>query len=109
MHYLVSVIDDRTGSADAAEMAAIDAFNDRLRAGGHWVLAGGLTAPSEATVVDGRGGRAVRTEGPFAESTEYVAGFWVIDAPDDATALDLATEGSGACDRRVEVRRFLGG
>ena len=43
------------------------------------------------------------------ESTEYVAGFWVIDAPDDATALDLAADASGACNRRVELRRFLGG
>ena len=108
MHYLVSVIDDRTGSADASERAAIDGFNDRLRAGGHWVLAGGLTAPSEAVVVDGRGGRVARTDGPFAESTEYVAGFWVIDAADDTMALDLAADASGACNRRVEVRRFLG-
>ena len=109
MEYLVSVINDRTGSADASEMAAIDEFNDRLRAGGHWVLAGGLTAPSEAVVVDGRGGQTARTDGPFAESTEYVAGFWVIDAADDATALDLAADASGACNRRVELRRFLGG
>lgn len=36
MLFLVSVIDDRTGSGTAAEMAAIDTFNDRLRADGHW-------------------------------------------------------------------------
>ena len=42
MNYLVSVIDDNTGLATPAEMAAIDAFNDRLRAEGHWVFAGGL-------------------------------------------------------------------
>jgi hypothetical protein len=34
MRYLVSVIDDRTGSATPTEMAAIDAFNDRLEAEG---------------------------------------------------------------------------
>jgi len=32
MRYLVSVIDDTTGSATPAEMAVIDAFNDRLKA-----------------------------------------------------------------------------
>ena len=32
MQYLVSVIDDQTGSATPDEMAAIDAFNDRLQA-----------------------------------------------------------------------------
>ena len=42
MQYLVSVIDDTAGLATADEMAAIDAFNDRLRAEGHWVYANGL-------------------------------------------------------------------
>ena len=57
MQYLVSVIDDGTGLATPDEMAAIDAFNDRLRAEGHWVFAGGLGSPSPATVIDNRGGR----------------------------------------------------
>jgi hypothetical protein len=35
MQYLVSVIDDRTGSATPNEMAAIDVFNDRLQAESH--------------------------------------------------------------------------
>ena len=45
MQYLVSVIDDSTGLATPDEMAAIDAFNDRLQAEGHWVFAGGLGSP----------------------------------------------------------------
>ena len=48
MHYLISVIDDTTGSATPDEMAAIDAFNARLTADGHWVFAGGLAAPGAA-------------------------------------------------------------
>lgn len=109
MHYLVSVIDDQTGSATPAEMAAIDAFNDRLVADGHWVFAAGLGAPSTATVVDNRDGQPVFTDGPFIESKEYLAGFWVMDAADLDVALKLAAEGSKACDRKVEVRPFLGG
>jgi hypothetical protein len=108
MQYLVSVIDDTTGSADADEMAAIDAFNARLRAEGHWVFAAGLGAPSAATVVDNRDGRAVFTDGPFLESKEYLAGFWVLEAPDLDVALALAADGSKACNRKVEVRPFLG-
>jgi hypothetical protein len=54
MKYLVSVIDDTAGLATPDEMAAIDAFNDRLTAQGHWVFAGGLAAPSSATVIDNR-------------------------------------------------------
>jgi hypothetical protein len=107
MQYLVSVIDHQTGSATPAEMAAIDAFNDRLQAEGHWVFAAGLTSPSAATVVDGRGGEPVFTDGPFIESKEYLAGFWIIDAPDLDVALRLAAEGSRHCNRKVEVRPFL--
>jgi hypothetical protein len=107
MHYLVSVIDDETGSATPSEMAAIDAFNDRLSADGHWVFAGGLASPSAATVIDNRGGEAVFTDGPFLESKEYLAGFWIIEAPDLDVALELAADGSKACNRKVEVRPFL--
>jgi hypothetical protein len=107
MQYLVSVIDDRTNSATAEEMTAIRAFNEQLQADGHWVFAGGLSAPSEATVIDNRGGEALFTDGPFLESKEYLAGFWVFEAPDLDVALKLAAEGSRACNRRVEVRPFL--
>ena len=107
MQYLVSVIDDRTGSATPTEMSAIDAFNDRLRAEGHWVFAGGLASPSTATVVDNRDGETVVTDGPFLESKEYLAGFWIIEAADLDVALKLAAEGSKHCNRKVEVRPFL--
>jgi hypothetical protein len=108
MQYLVSVIDDNTGSATPAEMTAITAFNEGLQAEGHWVFAGGLASPSTATVIDNRGGEAVFTDGPFVESKEYLAGFWIIEAPDLDVALKLAAEGSKNCNRKVEVRPFLG-
>jgi hypothetical protein len=107
MQYLVSVIHDTADLATPDEMAAIDAFNDRLQAEGHWVFAGGLAAPSTATVIDNRGEEAVFTDGPFVESKEYLAGFWIIEAPDLDVALKLATEGSKHCNRKVEVRPFL--
>ncbi len=114
MQYLVSVLDETTameahprGSGTEDEMAAVDAFNDRLKAEGHWVFAGGLGSPSSATVIDNRSGNAVLTDGPFVESKEYLAGFWIIEAADLDEALKLATEGSKACNRKIEVRPFL--
>ena len=107
MQYLVSVIDDTTNSGTDEEMIAIDEFNDRLRAGGHWVFAGGLAAPETSTVIDGRGEQPVFTDGPFIESKEHMAGFWIIEAPDLDVALELMAAGSKACNRRVEVRPFL--
>jgi hypothetical protein len=107
MQYLVSVIDDKTNSGTPDEIAAIDVFNDRLQAEGQWVFAGGLNSPSTATVIDNREGAAMFTDGPFLESKEHMAGFWVIEAPDLDVALKLAAEGSKACNRKVEVRPFL--
>ena len=107
MQYLVSVIDEKTNSGTDEEMVAIDEFNDRLSAGGHWVFAGGLAAPETSTVIDGRGEQPVFTDGPFIESKEHMAGFWIIEAPDLDVALELMAAGSKACNRRVEVRPFL--
>jgi|SRR5664279_1029398 len=106
MQYLVSVIDDTAGLATPDEMTAIDAFNDQLKAEGYWVFAGGLAAPSSATVVDNRGSEAMVTDGPFLESKEYLIGFWIIQAADLDVALRLAAEGSKACNRKIEVRPF---
>jgi hypothetical protein len=108
MQYLVSVIHDTASLATSDEMAAIDVFDERLRAEGHWVFAGGLNWPTTATTIDNRTGEAMVTDGPFVESKEYLAGFWIIEAPDLDVALKLAGEGSKACNRKVEVRPFLG-
>jgi len=115
MQYLVSVIDDgqalaadSNSSATASEMAAIDVFNDRLRAEGHWVYANGLAAPESATVIDNRGEEAVFTDGPFVETKEFLAGFWIIEAANLDVALKLAAEGSRSCNRKVELRPFHG-
>jgi hypothetical protein len=107
MQYLVSVIDDTAGLATPDEEAAIDAFNDRLKAEGHWVFAGDLAAPSTATVIDNRGEEVMFTDGPFVETKEYLVGFWIIEADDLDVALKLAAEGSKACNRKLEVRPFL--
>jgi hypothetical protein len=107
MQYLVSVINDSADLATPDEMAAIDVFNDRLQAEGHWVFAGGLAAPGSATVIDNRGGEAMITDGPFLESKEYVVGFWIMEARDLDVVLKLAAEGSRACNRKLEVRPFL--
>jgi hypothetical protein len=107
-YYLISVLADEEGLATEDEAAAIDSFNDQLRADGQWVFAGGLTSPSTAAVIDGRGGDVMVTDGPYIESKEHVAGFWVVQAADAEVALKLASQGSSACNRRVELRPFAG-
>ncbi|WP_296607243.1 YciI family protein [Nocardioides sp.] len=113
--YLLSVIHDGEDLAamDAmspdelqAVFAAVDSFNAKLQAEGAWVFAGGLQTHEATTTVDATGAEVLVTDGPFAESKEYLGGFWIIEAPDLDAALRWAAEGSKACANRVEVRPF---
>lgn len=98
------MIDDQADSGTPEEIAAIDEFNAGLEAEGRLVLACGITAPSEARVVDGRGDEPVVTRGPLHSAREFVSGFWVLRADDAAHGERLALEASRACGRRIEVR-----
>lgn len=112
-HYMISVnhtgpYPDPTTDEAQASFAATGRFNDKIMESGHWVFAGGLQPPETSTVVDGRGEEAIVTDGAFAESKEYLGGFWVIEAADLDEALKLAAEGSKACGQAVVVRPFQG-
>ncbi len=89
-------------------MQATGTFNDELRSEGSFVYANGLAEASAATVVDARGETPIVTDGPYVESKEYIAGFWIVQAPDLDAALRLAARGSRACRRRIEVRPMAG-
>jgi hypothetical protein len=111
--YLMSVIhdwDNMTLSEGAMQESfrQPDAYNAELQTTGHWVFAGGLTHPSNATVVDGRKGGSIVTDGPYAEVKEQLGGFWVIEAADLDEALDLGRRASAACMHPVEIRPFEG-
>ncbi|MBM0124145.1 YciI family protein [Pimelobacter simplex] len=87
-----------------AAMAAAGAFIEELMQSGSFVFAGGLMPPSTATTVDNTGESLQTTSGPFVEAPEYLGGFWVIDVPDEETAVGWAAKASKALTSRVEVR-----
>ena len=89
-------------------MRDLGVINQDIKDAGGWVFSGGLHPASTATVLKLDNGQVVATDGPFAEAKEYLGGFWIIKAPDLDVALKLATEGSKHCNRRVEVRPFMG-
>ncbi len=89
--------------------ADTEAFNNKLQEQGYLVTADGLDRPNSATVVDGMGDKPIFTDGPFAETKEYIAGFWIIDVPSRDVALQLAAEASKACIGKVEVRPMMTG
>lgn len=86
--------------------ADVEAVNDKIKAAGAWVFAGGLHPASTATVVQSKGGATVTTDGPFSEAKEQLGGFWVIEAPDLDAALEWASQATIACGAPVEVRPF---
>ncbi len=109
MRFVISVIDTQTRPPHSPEeIAAIDAFNDKLVAAGQRIFAGGLESPSDAAVIDNRSGANIQTRGPFYSSPEYFGGFWIIDVPTRELAEELAAEGSLACNRKVELRPLIG-
>ena len=107
MKFLISVIDDRSGSGTPEEMSAINAFNGGLRVKGYWVLAEGLIDPATAAVIDNRAGANIATDGPLFAGKENISGFWIIDVPSKEIARAMAFDGSKACNRKVELREFF--
>jgi hypothetical protein len=88
--------------------ARVSALNEELRSAGAWVFGGRLHEPESATVVQMSDGEVLTTDGPFAESKEHVAGFYIIEAEDLDAALDWASKASAAVGRPIEVRPFWG-
>ncbi len=60
----------------------MQALNEEIRSAGAWVFGGALHGPETATVVKSTGVEAVTTDGPFVESKEYLAGFYILEADD---------------------------
>ena len=104
--YLLSIYQpDGPPPESMAQIAAeLHSLNERLRASGAWVFAGGLHSPDTASVV-GRDGAV--TDGPYLEGKEHVGGFWVVRAPDLDTALDWGRKASRATTLPIEVRPFV--
>ncbi len=55
-----------------------------------------LRPPEDATVVRRRGGEVIVTDGPFAEATEWIGGFDVLDVPTIDDAVEIASRHPGA-------------
>ena len=87
-------------------MRELDAVNRDLKAAGAWVFAGGLHAPSTATVVRVRNEQPLITDGPFVEGKEYLGGVTIIDVADLDAALGWATRIARATTLPIEVRPF---
>jgi hypothetical protein len=74
-----------------AMTAFMHAFNADLKKHGQLVAAEGLVGPDQTRMVKaGADCKPVVTDGPFAETKEFIAGFWIVEVKDAAEAYELA-------------------
>lgn len=119
MKYLILIHHNRDARAQfaalpeearAAGLQAYDDLNAELAASGELISAEALADDSTATVVSLRSGAVVTSDGPFAESKEMLAGFYLVDVESVDRAVEIAAKlpevSAGAGD--VEIRPVMG-
>jgi len=88
------------------ELAEMGKFNDEMIKAGVMLAGDGLQASSKGARVRFTGGKPAVTDGPFAESKELIAGFWIIQAKSKAEAVEWARR-VPFVDGEIEVRQVF--
>jgi hypothetical protein len=86
---------------------AVLAYREELREGGHYVASSPLQPVHTATTIRVRNGRMTVSDGPFAETTEQLGGFYLIDARDLNDAIRIAAKMPSAGLGAIEVRPLM--
>ena len=92
---------------DPKGVEAMMAYNVKLKQAGVLISLDGLHPPSTGARVTYKGGKAVVTDGPFAETKEVLGGYWIIDVKDRAEAIEWARQVPGGENETVEVRQIF--
>jgi hypothetical protein len=82
-------------------------FTEELKASGRMKGGAALESVSTATTVRVKGGKTLRTDGPFAETREQLGGFYSIEAKDLDEAVTIAAKIPGARTGSIEVRPVM--
>lgn len=90
---------------DPARVAAMMRYNEALRDAGVLITLDGLHPPSTGARVSFAGGKAVVTDGPFAESREVLGGYWMIEVNSRQEAIDWAKRCPASENEIIEIRR----
>jgi len=95
---------------DEALFMAFMKFNEDMHQAGVLVASEGLQPATTGAHVLVKGGKRKVVDGPYAESKELVAGFWLIDVKSRAEAIEWATRApvNPAGDEVIEVRQLTG-
>lgn len=103
MKYLCLVYLDEQRLSELADEDCVD-YDTRIRDSGHCLASEALELVQTATTVRVRNGSVSVTDGPFAETKEQLAGFYMIEAKDLNEAIRIAAEIPPARVGSIEVR-----
>lgn len=113
MKYLMFVATDPEAPAEAEDTGTdpVEVWVEKNDAAGKRIMGDRLRPADTATVVRRRDGKVLVTDGPFAESHEWIVGFDVLECEDLDEAIDIASRHPMAASGRLELRPFwpLGG
>jgi hypothetical protein len=104
---LLFIPQGRTQEEAAAESPKWAAYTQELHDAGAFVSGDALQGNETATQLQVRDGETQLTDGPFIEAKEYLAGYYMIEAPDLDAALAWAAKVPNAFYGTVEVRPVL--
>jgi hypothetical protein len=109
--YLLSVHSADDGTEPAAptqpdQFQQVLALEEDMKAAGAWLFSGRLTGPEVATVVRVSADSELTTDGPYVESKEHLAGFYIVEADDLDAALGWARRTSAIIGMPIEIRPF---
>ncbi|MFI5232733.1 MAG: YciI family protein [Gemmatimonadales bacterium] len=110
MKYLCLIYASEAGVATMTKdeagkmMAEYGAFTEAIKKSGHYVGGNALQPTSTATTVRSRGGKVSTTDGPYAETKEQLAGYYMVDAKDLNDAVQVAARIPAARTGGIEVR-----
>ena len=113
MQYLLMIYQNEAelGKLDAAARKNVTAeygvFTQSIIQSGHFKAGDGLQPTTTATTVRVREGKTLTTDGPFAETREQLAGYYLVEAKDIDSALAIAARIPGAKIGSIEVRPVM--
>lgn len=106
MKYMMFVVSDAQPDSPSDE-SDIDLWVDPLDASGKRVIGEVLAPPADSTVVRVRGGKVLTTRGPYAETSEVILGFDILEVDDLGEAIEIAARHPMARNGQIELRAFV--
>ena len=91
---------------DPQALAAMTKYNESLKKAGVLLSCDGLQPPSMGARISFKGGKPQVTDGPFAEATETLGGYWIIQVKSRDEAIEWASRCPASENEVIEIRQI---